>query len=360
MNKKTEIKVPPDVLIALRETSGYSVEEIAKKLKTSKEKVLSVEEGRAAYSLKQIKKLAEIYKRPLAAFFSSSIPELPKMVDYRVNREKRLTPQVYLAQRRAHYLSEKIKELSGKRSKIPSFPQRLSADELAREFKKTLNIEPIKHQKADKVLAHYKKVLEDNLSVVILEYPLKADDVRAFSIYSELAVIVLNEEDKDSIKLFSLFHEICHLIRKTGGICSLDIEQQNQDEEYYCNRFAAEFLVPCDDLKGEIRKFAQIDDEAITQLTGIYSVSKQVMMIRLLWLGYIGKERYDDFKKKIEEISKQKKYGRRNWEKVFSNRIGHLALQEIKNSYDKGLITFYEASSIIDLKTKYAEKLIVS
>ncbi|MGQ9571547.1 MAG: ImmA/IrrE family metallo-endopeptidase [Thermodesulfovibrionales bacterium] len=360
MTKKQKgIKLHPQVLKALRETSGYSVEEIAKKLKTSADKVASVEEGQASFTLTQIKKLAEIYKRPLAAFFSDFIPELPKLVDYRINREKRLTPQVYLAQRRAHYLSEKIKELSGKKSQIPSFLEELKADDLAREFKKTLNIELIKHRKADEILAYYKKVLEDTLTILIIEYPLKADDVRAFSISSDISVIVLNEGDKPSVKLFSLFHEICHLLKKTAGICSLEIEQQNQDIESFCNRFAAEFLVPFEDLKTEVEEYGPVDDEVINQLTELYGVSKQVMMIRLLEKGYIEKRLYEEFKRRMEEGVKQRKgFGRRNWDKVFLNRVGNIPLQEIRNAYSKQIITFYEASSILGLKTKYAEKFI--
>jgi len=353
-----EIKLSPGGLRALRETSGYSVEEIAKRLKTSKEKIVSVEEGKSSFTLIQIKKLANIYRRPLTAFFSSSIPELPKVPDYRINREKRLTPQVYLAERRAHYLSERIKELSVKRSQIPSFSEGLSADELAKEFRRRLKIELIKSQKPDELLAYYKKVLEDILTIIIIEYPLKADDVRAFSIYSDVSVIVLNEEDKSSIKLFSLFHEVCHLLKKTAGICSLEIEQQNQDMESYCNLFAAEFLVPSDDLESEVKRFGQIGDEAINQLTEIYGVSKQVIMIRLLWLRYVEKKKYEQFKKKVQEGVKQKRFGRRNWDKVFLNRVGNLPLKEIKLAYGEGKITFYEATTVLDLKTKYAEKFI--
>jgi len=356
--KQKEIKVLPEVLVALRETSGYSIEEIAKKLNTSKEKVSYVEEGRAPLTLSQLKKLAAIYRRPLAAFFSSSILELPKMVDYRVNREKRLTPQVYLAQRRTHYLLERIKELSEKRSKIPSFPETLGGDELAKAFRSALNIGLTTGRRPDEILAHYKNILEDTLTIVILEYPLKAEDVRAFSVYSELACVVLNEDDKPSVKLFSLFHEICHLMRKSSGICSLEVEEQKQEEECYCNLFAAEFLVPSDHLETEVKKFPEISDEAINQLTEIYGVSKQVMMLRLLWLGYIEKEKYAEFKERIEEMPKQKKHGRRVWQKIFLNRVGHLPLQEIRNAYNRGDISFYEASSILGLKRKYAEELI--
>lgn len=357
--KQKEIKLLSDVLKKLRETSGYSIEEIAKKLKISVDKVVSVEQGKASFTLAQVKKLADIYRRPLAAFFSTTIPELPRLVDYRINREKRLTPEVYLAERKAHYLSEKIKELSEKRSEIPSFPEELNAEELAKQFRRYLNIEIKKSQMPEKLLAAYKEVLERILKILIIEYPLKADDVRAFSIYSDISAIVLNEEDKPSIKLFSLFHEICHLLKKTAGICSLEVEQQNQEIESYCNLFAAEFLVPTDDLKGECEKFGQINDEAVNQLTEIYGVSKQVIMIRLLG-RYIDREDYERFKKKIEDGLKEKKPGRRNWDRIFLNHAGNLAIDEIKKAYNKGKITFYEASSILDLKTKYAEKFIAS
>ena len=355
---KKEIKLHPEVFKAIREASGYSPEEIAKKLKTSTDKVVSVEEGQTSFTITQIKKLAEIYKRPLVAFFSSSIPELPESPDYRINRERRLTPNVYLAKRRAYYLVEKIEELSSIRSQIPSFSETLKADELAREFRKSLNVKLIKHRKPDEMLSYYKKLLEDSLGIIIIEYPLKANDVRAFSIYSELSSIVLNEDDKSMIKLFSLFHEICHLIRKTGGICSLDIENESQDEECYCNSFAAEFLVPSDDLKVECKKHREFTDDVINQLMEAYGVSKQVIMLRLLGFGYVDKKRYKAFKIKLEEVIKQKQFGRKNWERVFLNRVGNMSLREVKNAYNKKVITFYEASSILGLKAKYAEEFI--
>jgi Zn-dependent peptidase ImmA (M78 family) len=231
---------------------------------------------------------------------------------------------------------------------------------LAKEFRKCLNIEVVKYKDPEEILSYYKKVLEDELIILIIEYPLKAEDVRAFSICSDISVIVLNEGDKPSIKLFSLFHEICHLLKNTAGICSLEIEQQNQDIEFFCNRFAAEFLVPSDDFINEVKKLELIDEEAINRLTETYGVSKQVIMIRLLWLGYIEKERYEQFRRTIEKGAREKKFGRRNWDKVFLNRIGNLPLLEIKKAYNEGKITFYEASSVLDLKTNYAEKFIAS
>ena len=93
MIKSPEIKVNPDVLKTLREGSGYTVEEIAKKIKTTVTKVQETEKekGIASFTLTQIKKLADIYHRSLASFFTDTIPAMPALTDYRINREKRLT-----------------------------------------------------------------------------------------------------------------------------------------------------------------------------------------------------------------------------------------------------------------------------
>ena len=163
MRKSLEIKVKPEVLKTLRETSGYIVEEIAKKLKTTVTKVQETEEGFASFTLTQIKKLADIYHRPLAAFFTDTLPKLPALSDYRINREKRLTPQIYIAERRAFYLANKLAELSDKKSQIPTFSETLKPDELAMEFRKYLNIELLKSKKPEEYLAHYKQVLEEKL-----------------------------------------------------------------------------------------------------------------------------------------------------------------------------------------------------
>jgi Zn-dependent peptidase ImmA (M78 family)/DNA-binding XRE family transcriptional regulator len=358
MAKSIEIRTYPNVLRALREASGYTIDEVAKKLKTTAEKIKETEKGVASFTLTQIKKLADIYHRPLAAFFTDTLPRMPEITDYRINREKRLTPQIYIAERRAYYLGNKLADLTDKKSQIPSFHETLKADEMAREFRKFLKIELLKSIKSEELLAHYKQALEEKMLVSIIELPLKAVDVRGFSVLSYISVIVLNEEDKPSIKLFSLFHEAYHLIKRTSGICSIEIEQKDEDIEATCNLFSAEFLVPLDDLKEECKRLKEVDEEAISELSKVYGVSKQVIMLRLLWLGYITNERYNQFKKERIEKIKEKMFGRRNWDKVFQNRAGNLAIRETTNAYRSGKISYSEVIDILNIRTKYIEKFV--
>ena len=348
----------PEVLSVLRESSGYTIDEIAKKLKTTNEKIKETEKGNASFTLTQIKNLADIYHRPLVAFFTNTIPVMPEIKDYRINRDKRLTPQVYIAERRAYYLSNKLAELTDKRSHIPSFTETLKAEELAQEFRRYLRVELLKSKKPDELLAQYKRVLEENFLMSIIELPLKADDVRGFNILSDISVIVLNEGDAPSIKLFSLFHEVCHLIKRTSGICSIEVEQRYEDIEPFCNQFAAEFLVPSEDLKKEYEKYSQLDENGISELSKIFGVSKQVLMLRLLLLGYINNERYNQFKKTGVKKQTEKMFGRRNWDKVFQNRVGDLAIKETNSAYRSGKISYSEVFDILNMKAKYIEKFV--
>lgn len=357
-----KVNILPSILKAIRESSGYSIEEVAKKLKSTPVRIKSVEGGEAVLSIRQVKQLADIYHRPLAAFFGEVAPApLFKLTDYRINRDKKITPQVYLAERRASYLSSKLAELSDKISQIPSFISSLNPAELANEFRKHLKVDLVKDRNPKKVLSYYKKVLEDNLLISVIEYPFKADDVRAFCIPSDIAIIVLNESDDARIKLFSLFHEICHLLKKTSGLCSMDLEAKWEDMrmESECNTFAAEFLVPKADLKPEVDNLPMKDWECVSSLSNIYGVSKQVIMLRLLLLGYIGQNEYEDLKKNWNAEYLKKGFGKRDWDRVFFNRVGNLAVQQVSNAYKKGDISYSEVKDILNVRTKYIEKFVV-
>jgi len=361
-----EVQIKSDVLLTLIKTSGYDEEDIAKKLQISYERI---KEGRLTYS--QLKKLADVLKRPLVAFFSDEIPILKSPPDYRLNRDKKINPDVFLAQRRLDYLIKKLKKVGGIETFIPPFPLEISPIQLARQFRNYLNIDLIKNEKPEILLEKYKNIIEEKLNLIIIEHPLKpkitkgrevSDDVRAFSIYAELSGIVLNESDHPSVKLFSLFHEICHLLRRTSGLCSLEYEVEKKfKEELYCNRFAAEFLVPSNDIKEELKKYSidtYIISEVMDNLSKIYGVSKQVILLRLLYLNYISPHKYNEFKKYLEEKGKEKQFGLRRWDKVFRNRVGNIVIKEAKRFLKENRISFYEALNILNVKAKYAQKFL--
>ena len=359
-----EINLNSEVIKGLIETSGFGEEEIAKKTKIS---LKSLEKGKLTIS--QLKRLAEVLKRPIAAFFSDEIPSFPAAPDYRLNRGKRINPEIFMAQRKLIYLLGKLKEMGIEKSGIPTIEPSISPFQLAAEFRDYLGIEVIKNQKPNVTLSKYKEIIEDRLKFLIIEYPLKpkktkeTDDVRAFSIYySEIGGIVLNETDHPSVKLFSLFHEVCHLLKRNSGICSLEYEVEKEyEEESFCNRFAAEFLVPSYDIKKELQNYSILNKtilETVSDLSKIYGVSKHVILLRLLYLNHLSTEEYYSLRAQLQEREIKYQFGRRNWEEVFKNRVGNLAIKEVKKRLQENKLSFYEALNILDVKTKYAEKFL--
>lgn len=363
---KKEIKIKPEVLLTLIKASGYDEENLFKKTKIPLNKI---KEGLITFT--QLKNLSKVLKRPLAAFFSDEVPVLRTIPDYRLKRERKLHTEVFLAQRKLEYLIEKMKELGLKKSSLPIFPQELSGIELAERFRQYLGIDLLKNKKPEKILQSYKTILEDKLKLIIIEQPLKprktknkeiSDDVRAFSIYADISGIVLNETDHPSIKLFSLFHEVCHLLRKSSGICSLDYEvEKDFKEEFYCNRFAAQFLVPEDDIKKELKIYPSLPErltEVIDNLSKIYGVSKQVILLRLLYLNFISLQHYYEIKEQYASKEIKPQFGKRNWSRIYKNRVGGIVVKEVKSSLSKNEISFYEALNILDVKVNYAEKFL--
>ena len=365
---KKEIKIKPDVLFVLIKASGYDVEDLAKKTKIP---ISKIKEG--LLTLAQLKNVSEVLKRPLAAFFSEEVPALKTIPDYRLNREKKLNPEVFLAQRKLEYLIEKMKELGLKRSSLPISlqSQELSPIELAERFRQYLSIGLLKNKKPEEIFESYKTIIEDNLNLIIIEQPLKprktknkeiSDDVRAFSIYADVSGIVLNETDHPSIKLFSLFHEVCHLLRKSSGICSLDYDvEKDFEEESYCNKFAAQFLVPEEDIKKELKIYPSLQErptEVIDNLSKVYGVSKQVVLLRLLYLNFISAQHYYEIKEQYASKEAKPQFGKRNWSRIYKNRVGNIVIKEVRRSLSKNEISFYEALNILDVKVNYAEKFL--
>ncbi|NCC70525.1 ImmA/IrrE family metallo-endopeptidase [bacterium] len=97
--------------------------------------------------------------------------------------------------------------------------------------------------------------LLDQLNIILLETPIESDkDLPSFSaaiLYSEnqkLTFIGLNTADYYDNQLFSLAHELYHYFAKSGYHLSRINDEKNNQLELEANYFAAEFILPKDEL----------------------------------------------------------------------------------------------------------------
>ncbi len=365
MNEQATYKIQPEILVFMRKSSGMTEDEIAKKLKLSKSEYLSIENGDDKISQNDLIHLADIYKRPLIAFYSvdtTQTTELPH--DYRLNRDKKISSEVFLAKRKALYLAEELREITGKKTTLPDINTNVSAIALANIVRTLLEIDfdvlkEVIAGKQETVLAYYKSLIEEKFFIPVLEHPLKSTGVRAFSVFGDVSVMVLNESDSNEVRLFSLFHEFCHLLKRQDGICTVDLEKDNdnQPEEKYCDEFAAFLLMPEKQLRIVVKGSPITTVKQLDEIAKAFGVSKSVAIIQMKTLGIINQGQYRQLKSKLESVQ-SKGFGKRNWELTYVKRTSRLVLNHLIDSYKRGDLTYTSLSTITGIKDKYLQKYI--
>ncbi len=120
-----------------------------------------------------------------------------------------------------------------------------------------------------------------------------------------LSLILLNSKDSPRGRIFTILHELAHIfIGGENEIQKVDfrnISETNLDpEEIFCNKVAAEILVPEDDFRKTIQTIT-FDDASVSLLSKGYGVSEEVIMRRLLDFGKISTSTYERYRKDCDE-----------------------------------------------------------
>jgi Zn-dependent peptidase ImmA (M78 family) len=158
---------------------------------------------------------------------------------------------------------------------------------------------------------------------------------RGLSIYDhKLPIIGLNDKDSAAGKSFSIIHELVHIIRQQTTYCNAFYDSfTDNNNEIYCNAVAGELLVPSSVLEIELKQHKMFDSitfNDIKSLSNKFSVSKEVIVRRLLDTKQIDKSTYtnffDIFNKEIEEDKKNKKLQRQAGLHVGYGKPSHLSL----------------------------------
>ena len=323
-----EFPVTPSVLRWARETSGFSVDEVAKKLesvskKITPETVLRWEQGETLPRLTALRKLTEIYKRPMAVFFLENPPhEPPPPKSFRLlhtEKPRPLSPKMLLAVRTARRLYHLAKEISEElgyemQAELPHAHQSDDPAMLAARERERLGVsfeEQSSFRDAGKALWYWRDLIE-NTGCFVFQLPFPVEDARAFSEYHEdgpIIVLPTSIDEPHVARIFSLFHEYGHLLLRTSGICpDLTVDYINSPEgrvEQFCNAFAANFLVPPALLELAAENLPEPTSErGLTSLSYTFSVSKHVILRRLLDAEWIDRSHY---RAKVDEWEEQRK-----------------------------------------------------
>jgi Zn-dependent peptidase ImmA (M78 family)/DNA-binding XRE family transcriptional regulator len=322
----------PSLLIWARESLGLSHENIAKRLKVSQERIKCWETGEENPSISQLRKVAELYKRPLAVFY---LPERPKdfqpLRDFRrtgvENRPVQMSPDLMLAIRKTQDRREWALELYDALGEDPpkfdgSISVAMDEEEAATELRRAIGIRfeaQTRWREDYEALRNWRLNIESAGVLTFQASDVETREARGFSLSNRpLSVVVANVKDAPRGRIFTYLHELVHVMLKESGVCDIADDRHpvspTAKVETYCNRVAGASLFPKTEFLSDysVRSHKKGDprwtDNELRDLSHNFGGSREAALVRLLGLGlttwdyYLQKreEFYDQYRKAKE------------------------------------------------------------
>lgn len=384
------VDVQPDVLIWARKAIGLSIEDAAARLRVNTIQLMYWEEGAdelAQPTLVQLRAMARLYRVPLAALYFDSPPVIvsDKLPDFRTNRkseEQKWSLALHDTYRRAIMQQQVSRDLASERNE-PAEPISLSwAPTLTLEATASIIREWLELSLGDQLswsdryeaLRAWVSAVEHKGILVAQSQGIDVSEMRGFSISDQpFPIIVLNGKDTPRARIFSLIHELVHVLLNESALCSISLTSRSRrgkyGTEWYCNEIAAAVLLPYGAMQEEFEIFGasgevKWPDEILRQLSSKYHVSREVILGRFVTLGRASMEY---FLSKVEEYARQyasQKEQKKNstggpeWAVQVLARLGRRYTSDVIQAFDQRIIDAAELTDYLDAKVETVPRLI--
>ena len=258
MADNNHIQVNHKVLVWARESLALTRNQAAENSGFTVKRLTQLEEGEKQITLDELREFSKAYKRTIATLLLKEPPkEKPLPPDRRTIDSKELgsfQEKSIMAVRKARALSQSYIELKTEMgmeirkfnffASIKDKPQTVAYK--LRNFLKLDELREIKN--INHALEGYIEKVE-SLGIAVFQLSLTQDRLRGFSLTDEeIPVIGIKRgSEPPTAKIFTLFHELGHIILNEGGLCDLS-EKTTIEIEKWCNAFSGEVIIPSSQL----------------------------------------------------------------------------------------------------------------
>lgn len=367
---KDKLPINRDVLKWARTSLRLSLKDVAQRLGVKLEVLQAWENEEGTPTYPQLEKLAhQIYKRPVAVFFFPSVPkEETPMTEFRTLPDRvadDLPPEIVKLYRKAKSFQLYIEELcEGEKSVAASLLDEFELNEksefpfITEAIRKALGVsieEQSEWRSTETAFKKWRDTLEAN-GVFIFKDGFRNDDYSGFCLYHQkYPIIFVNNSMPDSRQVFTLFHELAHLLHHSGGIDFRRREAVRFFQGHYlttevsCNRFANEFLVPQKVFDSFVPGISEADFE---KLADYFSVSREVILRKYLDRGLVDADYYE--KMASEWAAQTKKKGEPGGNYYYNQRtyLGERYINLVYEKYYQNRISIDTVAEYLNLKVK--------
>ncbi|HML94457.1 MAG TPA: ImmA/IrrE family metallo-endopeptidase [Thermodesulfobacteriota bacterium] len=365
------IPITPSVLKWARERSGFSIQEMTDRYKFYGE----WESGDSYPTYNQLEQLSDKFKCPIVVFFFPEPPELePIEKSFRTLPEiefEYMPPMVRMQIRKAKAMQLNLIELHEGINPSRNFIIRdldldlkKSTNELASEVRDYLQI-PLKEQvdwhNHYEAFDNWRNLLTTH-GVYVFKDAFRANGYSGICLYhDQFPLIYVNNSTAITRQIFTLFHELAHLLFHTSGIDKendnyIDILRNNERRiEIFCNEFAGKFLVPDTDFTESIIGL-KINEQNISSLANKYKVSREVILRKYLDRNMVSSQLYrEKVAVWMEENNKSKGEGG-NYYYTQITYLGHPYIDLALTKYHQNRFDALQLSDYLNIQPKFLEK----
>lgn len=343
------------------------------------------ESGEVQPTPHQLEDFAKATLTPFGSFFLPEPPEekLP-VPDFRTMRDERprrpsaaLLETIYHMQRRQGWMQETlIEEGADPLPFIGTVTLASSPVAAAESIRRTLGMEDgwadLHKTWSDALLGLRHAVEETGILVVIngifgnnTSQKLNPEEFRGFVLCDQYApLIFINGADYKSAQMFTLAHELAHLWLGKDGVFDLpDLQPSDDEVEKFCNRVAAELLVPERELNACWSKMERLT-APYQALARRFKVSTIVAARRVYDLGLISRDSFNRFLVEYKDDERRKALKKTSGGDFYKNqevRVGHRFGTAVVRAARAGKILYQDAYRLTGLHGRtfdeYAVKL---
>jgi Zn-dependent peptidase ImmA (M78 family)/transcriptional regulator with XRE-family HTH domain len=367
MGRIVEVPVTPSVLHWAIEESGYDLEQIAHEIDVPLAAVAQWVSGDCKPTLTHARKLANKLHRPLAALLLPAPPESrPLAVEFRhpARDQRELNPSERRHIRRAARFQEILSWLARKleieRPRTPSAKvddDPVSVATVTRGLLGISTTDQMRWATPSAAFDEWRAAIERTGLLVFL-FSMGNDSCSGFSLWDDFApVVAVNTAWNESARIFTLFHEMAHLITRTSSACIESVRAKSRTDpvERWCERFAAALLMPARDVEMTLRQSGVSSRNRLTNLrfaksfANLYKVSLRAAVIRLIDLNAATWDLYDE----ILPISDNKPPGGggggRNRTQIREDQFGERATSLLLAAVQNDVLDRSQAVELLDI-----------
>ena len=251
MAATVSVKAPINgaVLRWARESIGVAPERAAKRANVAIDIYKKWESGEDVPSMPRLRKLANLFKRPLPVFFLPNLPKSPPLPkDFRKPAaiiKQPLGEASLMAVRKARWYQNVAKELMDdlghpvRSFKVPNLKSAPLVD-IIDDIRKLDIHKQMSWENNWEALKKWRMYLEEQ-GIFVFQFPMPVEESRGFSLVRENhpPVIVISSQDSPNGRIFTLFHEYCHILLEYPALCipSEAISEKEVDYKDYQRLF---------------------------------------------------------------------------------------------------------------------------